>query len=178
MRLSHALFALVFLTVPAGASAQDRFGSVLVEPRPEEYLHWDAEAFAAVQRELEQRIEEGSRIWNTRFVFTSVLPEAEHRPHDISIVHREGYTQPEIHELKWDLYVILDGSGTVLVGGERVGWVDGRPAEEQRPGLAGAQAFRVTEGDLVHVPARVWHQVVLEPGARMTYALINVNEPG
>ena len=32
---------------------------------------------------------------------------------------REGYTQPEIHELEWDLYMILDGSGTLLVGGER-----------------------------------------------------------
>jgi mannose-6-phosphate isomerase-like protein (cupin superfamily) len=178
MRLSCALFALVALSAPAGATAQDRFGGVPVEPRPEEYLHWDAGAFAAVQRDLEGRIEEGSRIWNTRFVFTSVLPQAEHRPHDISIVHREGYTQPEIHELKWVLYMILDGSGTVLVGGARVAWVDGRPAEEQRPELRGAQAFQVAKGDLVHVPARVWHQVVLEPGASMTYALINVNEPG
>lgn len=97
-----------------------------------------------------------------------MLPEQPHRPHDISIVHREGYTQPEIHELKWDLYMILDGSGTLLVGGERVGWVDGRPPEEQRPELRGARAFQVTEGDLVHVPARVCHQVVLEPGASMT----------
>ena len=178
MRLPHVLAALACLFIAPGLSAQDRFGSVTNEPRPEEYLHWDAEAFAEIRRGLEQQIEDGSRIWNTRFVFTSVLPEQPYRPHDISIVHREGYTQPEIHELKWDLYVILDGSGTVLVGGERVGWVAGRPAEEQRPELRGAQAFEVTKGDMVHVPARVWHQVVLEPGAKMTYALINVNEPG
>lgn len=179
MRHVHAaLSAVLCLAAASALSAQDRFGSVTNEPRPEEYLHWDAEAVAEIQRGLERQIEEGSRIWNTRFVFTSVLPEQPHRPHDISIVHREGYTQPEIHELKWDLYVILDGSGTVLVGGERVGWVGGRPAEEQRPELRGARPFAVTEGDIVHVPARVWHQVVLEPGAKMTYALINVNEPG
>jgi mannose-6-phosphate isomerase-like protein (cupin superfamily) len=178
MRLYFALTASLCLAAASGLGAQDRFGSVTNEPRPEEYLHWDAETFADIQRGLERQIEEGSRIWDTRFVFTSVLPEAEHRPHDISIVHREGYTQPEIHELKWDLYVILDGSGTVLVGGERVGWVEGRPADEQQPELRGAQAFEVTKGDLVHVPARVWHQVVLQPGAAMTYALINVNEPG
>lgn len=175
--LIAALSALLSLTAATAISGQDRFGSVTNEPRPEEYLHWDAETLAEIQRGLEQQIQEGSRIWNTRFVFTSILPEQPHRPHDISIVHREGYTQPEIHELKWDLYVILDGSGTVLLGGERVGWVDERPAEEQRPELQGARAFHVTEGDIVHVPARVWHQVVLEPNTRMTYALINVNEP-
>lgn len=27
------------------------------------------------------------------------------------------------------------------------------------------------------VPARVWHQVVLEPGTEITYMLINVSEP-
>lgn len=178
MRGPSALVSFLLLTAPATALAQNPFGGVTNEPRPEEYIHWDAEAFAEIQGDLEGQIAQGSRIWNTRFVFTSVLPDAAYRPHDISIVHREGYTQPEIHELKWDLYVILDGSGTVLVGGERVGWIDGRPPEEQRPELRGAQAFDVTEGDVLHVPARVWHQVVLEPGSAMTYMLINVNEPG
>ena len=32
------------------------------------------------------------------------------------------------------------------------------------------------EGDIVHVPARVWHQVVLPEGQAMTYMLINVME--
>jgi len=181
MRIPCALLAVVLAVVGvvSHASAQDQFGGVTVEPRPEEYIHWDAEAVAEVQARLEQGIADGSRIWGTRFIFERVLPAAEHRPHNISIVHREGYTQPEIHELKWDLYVILDGSGTLLVGGERTNWIrDGRPPEEQRPGLSGARAFEVTQGDVVHVPARVWHQVVLEPNRAMTYMLINVMEEG
>lgn len=177
MRVVCVLVVLVALAIPFHALAQDVFGDVTNEPRPEEYLHWDAEAFEAWRAELAQRIEDGRRIWGTRFTFLSALPEAEHRPHDVSIIYREGYTQPEIHETKWDLYVILDGSGTVLVGGERTNWIDdGRPPEEQRPGLEGAQAFEVAEGDIVHVPARVWHQVVLEEGRAMTYMLINVLE--
>jgi hypothetical protein len=73
--------------------------------------------------------------------------------------------------------VILDGSGTVLMGGQRVGWVDRRPPEEQRPELHGGVALHVTNGDIVHDPTRVWHQVVLESGAAATFMLINVNEP-
>jgi mannose-6-phosphate isomerase-like protein (cupin superfamily) len=177
MRLG-TLFFFACLFVAPGLSAQDVFGDVTLEPRPEEYIHWDASAFAAKQADLEDRIASGNRTWGTRFVFERVLEAAEHRPHSISIVHREGYTQPEIHELKWDLYVILEGSGTLLVGGERTNWIsDGRPSAEQRPGLGGAEAFDVVEGDVVHVPARVWHQVVLEEGSAMTYMLINVMEP-
>src|SRR5690606_38305443 len=107
------LIVLALPLTPAPASPQDRFGAVTNEPMPEEFIHWDAEAFDQVRQRLETRIAEGDRTWDTRFVFESVLPQAPYRHHDISIVHREGYTQPEIHETKWDLYLILDGSGTL-----------------------------------------------------------------
>ncbi len=176
MRLLCALTSLACLGIAPSVFAQNPFEGVPVEPRPSEYMHWDAEAFAAFQGQLEREVRDGSRIWGTRFVYTNALSRAEHRRHDVQIIHREGYTQPEIHESKWDIYIILDGSGTALIGGERVNWIDGLPPEEQRPGLSGAQEFRVTEGDMVHVPARVWHQVLLEPGESITYALINVIE--
>jgi mannose-6-phosphate isomerase-like protein (cupin superfamily) len=177
MRLG-ALSELAALAVAQGASAQATVGSVTVEPRPEEYILWDAAAVAAKQAELRQRLVSGGGIWGTGFAFDRVLEAAGHRPHSISIVVREGYTQPEIHELKWDLYVVLEGAGTVLVGGARTNWInDGRPADQQRPGLAGAQAFPVVKGDVVHVPARVWHQLVLDEGQSMTYMLVNIMEP-
>jgi mannose-6-phosphate isomerase-like protein (cupin superfamily) len=165
------------LALVAPVTAQDAFSRVTVEPRPEEYLHWDAEAFAAKRAELEARLAGGGGIWGTGFAFDRVIDDADYRPHSMSIVLREGYTQPEIHQLKWDIYVVLEGSGTVLIGGLRDNWVDGLPAEQQRPGLSGATAFPVTEGDIIHVPARVWHQLVLEDGQSMLYALININEP-
>ena len=174
---------LGFLTVLAGlalatslVAQDDPFRDVPVEPRPSEYIRWDADAFARFQNELEGELDGGSRIWGTRFVYMNALPRADHRRHDVQIIHRAGYTQPEIHATKWDIYVVLDGSGTALVGGERVNWIDGRPPEEQRPQLRGAEEFPITEGDIVHVPARVWHQVVVAPGASITYALINVIE--
>lgn len=176
MRLPYALAALAFLPNALSAQSQDPFGGVTVEPRPEEYIHWDAEAFARKKAELEERIADGEGIWGTGFAFDRVLEAADYRRHNISIVHREGYTQPEIHEEKWDLYVVVDGSGTLLVGGERTNWVDGLPMEEQHPGLRGARAFEVRKGDVVHVPARVWHQLVLDEGQSMTYMLVNVME--
>lgn len=171
------LVAVVALLLVPGLSAQDPFGDVTVEPRPEEHRHWDAEAVAATRAELERRLADGEGIWGTGFAYERVLEAADHRPHSISLVLREGYTQPEIHERKWDVYVILEGSGTLLMGGERTNWIEGRPPEEQRPDLTGAEAFEVTEGDVLHVPARVWHQLLLGEGQSMTYMLINIMEP-
>ena len=44
------------------------------------------------------------------------------------------------------------------------------------PQLEGAHEFEVTEADILHVPARSWHQVVVPEGGSITYALINVFE--
>ena len=176
MRYTTSVLLLACLAVPATAAAQDPFADVPNEPRPEEYLHWDAEAVTGFQGDLDEALRRGEGIWGTPFVVATALPRADHRPHSVQIIHRAGYTQPEIHTTKWDLYVVLKGAGTVRVGGERVNWIAGRPPEEQRPQLEGAQEFPVTEGDILHVPARSWHQVVVPEGGSITYALINVFE--
>ena len=131
------------------ALAQDPFGNVTNEPRPSEFIHWDSESFVGFKSELEDQLRQGPGILGTPFAVLNALPRADHRRHDVQIIHRAGYTQPEIHETKWDLYVILDGSGTALLGGERVGWVEGLPREEQRPELIGATEFHITKGDIV-----------------------------
>ena len=175
MRLFFFLSLLASVGVTSVA-AQDPFEGVPVEPRPSEYILWDADASAEFKHELEGQLRDGEGVWGTPFVWMNAMPQAEHRPHYVQIIHRAGFTHPEIHATKWDIYVILDGSGTVLIGGDRVNWIDGLPPEEQSPRLDGAEEFPVTEGDMVHVPARVWHQMLVEPGASITYALINVIE--
>jgi mannose-6-phosphate isomerase-like protein (cupin superfamily) len=175
MRYCGFLAVLAFVLAPS-VLAQDPFQGVPVEPRPSEYLHWDAKAAAGFKTELEGVLRAGGGIWGTPFSVSSALPRAPHRRHDVQIVHRAGYTQPEIHATKWDIYVVLDGTGTVLMGGERVNWLAGRPPEGQSPQLEGAREFGVAKGDIVHVPARVWHQVRVAPGQSITYALINVME--
>ena len=177
MRFLCSLMFLASLGAATGVLAQDPFEGISVEPRPSEYIHWDAESFAEFQDELEGQLRDGPGIFGTQFVYLNALPRDDDRHHNVQIIHRSGYTQPEIHETKWDIYVILDGSGTAYVGGERVNWIDdGRPQEEQRPRLSGAQEFQVTKGDMLHVPARSWHQVLTEDGESITYALINVIE--
>ena len=171
------LFLTVFVCFGSiSVFAQDPFANVTNAPRPSEFIHWNADSFAEFKDGLEVQLREGPGILGTPFAVTNAFPRADHRRHDVQIIHRAGYTQPEIHETKWDIYVILDGLGTVLLGGERMNWVDGLSREEQRPELSGAKEFRITKGDILHVPARSWHQVKVPDGASITYALVNVFE--
>ncbi len=175
--MTRAFALLLIITCLHSSSlGQDIFGNVSNEPRPSEYLHWDADAIAHIKTDLQQKLANGNGIWDTGFIFERVLDDADYRPHNISIVHRSGYTQPEIHETKWDIYVILDGSGTARLGGERINWIGGEPPAAQRPELVGYEEFQVEPGDLLHVPARVWHQLVTQPDTSITYALINIFE--
>ena len=125
MRFFSFFLTFAYLLSVSNVSAQDVFAGISVDPRPSEYVHWDAGVFEGFKSELQQSLREGNGIWGTDFVYLDALPQANHRPHNIQVIHRSGYTQPEIHELKWDIYVILDGSGIARIGGERVGWVDG-----------------------------------------------------
>ncbi|HJN94975.1 MAG TPA: cupin domain-containing protein [Gammaproteobacteria bacterium] len=174
MRYLYSLTILMCLGTAAIVFAQDVFEGIPVEPRPSEYIHWDADDYAGFKSDLEQDLADGNGIWDTKFVYLNALPQAEHRSHNVQIIHRSGYTQPEIHADKWDIYVILDGSGTARIGGERVDFIEGGPHEGQSPRLQGAQEYQVVVGDMLHVPARVWHQMVTEPDTSITYALINV----
>ncbi len=181
MRVSNSLLFVVSvglssLSLPMVSLAQDTFGGVTNAPRPSEYLLWDAAAVARIKSELQQGLVDGKGIWDTGFIYARQLEEADYRPHSMSIVHRTGYTQPEIHETKWDMYVILDGAGVVRIGGERVNWISGLPPEQQRPQLEGYQEFPVTKGDILHVPAKSWHQILTPENASITYALINIFE--
>ena len=154
MRFFSFFLTFAYLLSVSNVSAQDVFAGISVDPRPSEYVHWDAGVFEGFKSELQQSLREGNGMWGTDFVYLDALPQANHRPHNKQVIHRSGYTQPEIHELKWDIYVILDGSGIARIGGERVGWVDGLPSEQQQPRLEGFTEYQVSVGDILHVPAR------------------------
>lgn len=174
MRISNLIFGIAVFSFGGVILGQDVFQGISSEPRPEEYFHWDSNSYAGIKDELEQDLRDGNGIFGTDFVYLNGLPAEEYRVHNIQFIHRSGYTQPEIHQNKWDIYIIVDGRGTARIGGERINFVEGGSNEGQYPELEGAQEYSVTTGDILHVPARVWHQMITLPDESITYALINI----
>ncbi len=163
MRNRFLLTAACFLALPLVVQTQDQA----------EYIHWDAASLQAFHDQLTKQLSDDP---DSGLAFTDALARSDARRHYVQVIHRRGYSRPEIHPEITDVYVILGGSGTIIVGGERVDWIEGQPRESQTPRIDGGQRFPVAKGDILNVPFGTWHQTVLAPGESVTYAIIKVIE--
>ncbi len=94
--------------------------------------------------------------------------------HSAMVAHREGSGQVEIHERFVDVFVVISGEATLLVGGQAEGAKPTEPGELRGGSIHGGERRTLGEGDIVHIPVRVPHQLLLEPGRQFTYFILKV----
>lgn len=92
------------------------------------------------------------------------------------MVHREGSGQAELHETDADLIVVESGTGTIIVGGTMPGAKKTAAGEMRAPSIEGGVPQKIGPGDILHIPAKTAHQVMLEPGTQITYFTLKVKE--
>jgi uncharacterized RmlC-like cupin family protein len=92
------------------------------------------------------------------------------------IAHREGSGQAELHDKQADVIMISTGNITMVYGGKVVdGKVTG-PGETRGPSISGGTEVKLGPGDVLHIPAKVPHQMKLDPGKQVTYFVTKVVE--
>ncbi len=88
---------------------------------------------------------------------------------------RKGNGEPEVHEKMADFFVVETGEATLLVGGKVNGAKETSPGELRGGAIEGGQKQKLGPGDVVHIPAGVPHQLLLDGGVRtFTYFVIKV----
>jgi len=92
------------------------------------------------------------------------------------IAHREGSGLAEWHEKQADVMVISAGQVTMVYGGTIVDAKTTAPGEMRGPSIQGGTEARLGPGDVLHIPAKVAHQMKLAPGAKVTYFVTKVVE--
>jgi len=92
------------------------------------------------------------------------------------VVHRTGTGSAELHERDSDLMVIVSGAGTLVIGGSMPGSKTTAPGEVRGPSITGGDRQKIGPGDILHIPPKTPHQVVLEPGSQITYFTLKVKE--
>jgi mannose-6-phosphate isomerase-like protein (cupin superfamily) len=97
--------------------------------------------------------------------------------HSLVVVHRQGDGEAEIHQTQTDIFVVQSGTATLVVGGEVVNGRTTAPNEIRGDSIKGGQKRPLAPGDIVNIPARMPHQVLVSPGNRVTYAIVKVNAP-
>jgi mannose-6-phosphate isomerase-like protein (cupin superfamily) len=92
------------------------------------------------------------------------------------IAHREGSGIAEWHEKEADVMFISAGQITMVYGGTIVDAKTTAPGEMRGPSIRGGTEAKLSAGDVLHIPAKVAHQMILAPGAKVTYFVTKVIE--
>jgi mannose-6-phosphate isomerase-like protein (cupin superfamily) len=97
-------------------------------------------------------------------------------PDHAMMIHREASGLAELHELEADVIVVVSGSGTLIVGGTMPGSKPTTPGEVRGPSIDGGERQKIGPGDILHIPPKIAHQVMLDPGTQITYFTLKVKE--
>ena len=95
--------------------------------------------------------------------------------HTILMAHREGSGEAELHETQNDVMVIQSGEATLVVGGTVVDPKTTAPHEIRGPSIKGGEKKSLAAGDVVHIPVKVPHQMLLESGKQITYFVVKID---
>ena len=116
-----------------------------------------------------------------------MIAEAPSDPHKFSVrqladypndsflfVHREADGQVEWHETQADVFFVRSGSAVLLLGGRLFNGETVGPHEKRNGTIEGVVRRRISAGDVVRVPSRVPHQVLLRGSKSFDYIVVKV----
>ncbi|MBI1788338.1 MAG: hypothetical protein HYR60_12425 [Acidobacteria bacterium] len=95
--------------------------------------------------------------------------------HSFMIAHREGPGEAELHETQADVFVVQSGEATLVVGGAVVDPKTTAPNEVRGPSINGGEKKKLGAGDVVHIPAKTAHQLLVDAGKQFTYMVVKVD---
>ena len=79
-----------------------------------------------------------------------------------------------MHENKTQIYIMVDGSGVLALGGEPERSRAAADGQHSGGPLKGATMQRVQPGDWVVIPPYTWHQAQPDKGQTMVYSMCHV----
>lgn len=147
------LIGLLFLLPLAGAA-------------PAGYKYWSAAELMSMSRTLSHKSD----------ARTSNEDLANWGADRALMVHRSGTGSAELHEHDSDLIIVISGEGTLVIGGIMPGAKNTAPGEVRGASIQGGERQKIAAGDIMHIPPKTPHQVVLARGTQITYYTLKVKE--
>jgi mannose-6-phosphate isomerase-like protein (cupin superfamily) len=100
--------------------------------------------------------------------------------HKIRFIHRVGTGAPEFHTYFVDLWIVESGHGTLVVGGTLndpkplTGNEAGARGDMTGSSIEGGERHDVSTGDVIHIPPKTPHQILVSRGEEITYLRIAI----
>ncbi|HYA17366.1 MAG TPA: hypothetical protein VEF06_07865 [Bryobacteraceae bacterium] len=98
---------------------------------------------------------------------------ADFETHRFRMLYRDADGFPEQHDTIIDVVMVQSGEGTLVLGGKMIGLkASEAKGEYTGTGLEGGQEYKLSAGDIVHIPAKVPHRFLVPKGKHITYVLL------
>ncbi|HZT33910.1 MAG TPA: cupin domain-containing protein [Bryobacteraceae bacterium] len=141
--------------------------AALLAAAPAGFEMWKGSQLRGFTKELAPKV-------NAQKVATQQL--AKFGNHLVMVAHREGDGEAELHETQADVFVVQSGAGTLIVGGTMVNGRNTAPGEVRGPSINGGEKRSLGPGDIVNIPSKIPHQVLVASGQQITYAIVKIDE--
>jgi mannose-6-phosphate isomerase-like protein (cupin superfamily) len=138
----------------------------LVGAEPAGYKYWSAAQLKSYDKPISNKADSKTSLENL----------ADFGVDRALMVHREGSGMAELHEIESDVIVVVSGTGTLFVGGTMPGSKPTAAGEVRGPSIEGGARQKIAPGDVLHIPPKTAHQVLLDDGKQITYFTLKVKE--
>jgi len=106
----------------------------------------------------------------------ATLKLSEYPNHFTMITLRNKSGIAEVHEQYADVFFVLRGKATLVAGGTVPDAKTVSPGESRGAAVQGGTHTSLAKGDVVHIPARVPHQLLLTAHSEFVYFVVKVKE--
>lgn len=141
-------------------------GAALPAGAPEGFEHWKSAELQGFEKKLGPKI-------SAQKIATQSL--GAYGNHSFLVAHREGSGEAELHETQNDVMVIESGEATLVVGGTVTDAKTTAPHEVRGPSIRGGEKVALSAGDVVHIPVKTAHQMLLAGGKQITYFVVKID---
>ena len=120
--------------------------------------------------QLAQQMREQAK--NSKEAGTGILEKHLDSSTILALRDRDG--KAELHQQFGDVFVVLQGTATLVTGGTIASPTTTAPGEIRGASIEQGMRKKLQEGDIAHIPPGVPHQLVLDAGGTFTYFVVKI----
>jgi len=137
------------------------------EKVPEGFQHWTGASLKDLEQTLKSEADASAHHMSVRAL--GDFPQDK-----FMLSRRQTDGMPEWHENQADVFFVQSGSATLVVGGTLVGAENTEPHEKRNRSIEGGVRQKLSAGDVVRIPPKVPHQLLLDGSPEFTYFVVKI----
>jgi mannose-6-phosphate isomerase-like protein (cupin superfamily) len=137
------------------------------EKVPEGFQHWTGASLKDLEQTLKSEADASAHHMSVRAL--GDFPQDK-----FMLSRRQTDGMPEWHENQADVFFVQSGSATLVVGGTLVGAENTEPHEKRNGTIQGGVRQKLSAGDVVRIPPKVPHQLLLDGSPEFTYFVVKI----